>query len=69
MVRVEERCTQEDDSGNADCGDDLDDNDDDCIISLPGESNSNRKDNIEPGSDDDEYCFSNKWQCVKRGKY
>ena len=69
-VVVGKEChTQEDKSVNEDCRDDVDDNDDDCIVSLPSESNSNGNNSIESGSDDDGYCYSNKRKSVKRGKY
>ena len=60
IVGVEERHTREDNSHNDNCGDDLSDNDDNCIVSLPGENNSNGKINIEFGSEEDEYSYSNK---------
>ena len=65
---VEERHTQGDNSHNDDCGYDVSDNNDNCIVSLPGESFSG-KHNIESCSDDDEYCYSNKQQSMKWGKY
>ena len=69
MVGVEERCTKGDNFSNEDYRDNVNDNDDYCIVSFPGASNSNGKNNIESGSDDDEYCYSNIRQCVKLGKY
>ena len=57
---VEERHNQGDNTHNEDCGDDVSDNDDNCIFSLPGGSNSNGKINIEFGSEEDEYSYSNK---------
>ena len=60
IVGVEERHTQEDNLHNDNCGDDVSDNDDNCIVSLPGENNSNGKNNIESGSEEDAYCYSNK---------
>jgi len=67
---MEERHTEGDNShNNDDCRDDVSDNDDKCIVSSPGESDSNGKHNIESGSEGDEYCYSNKRPCVKQGKY
>ncbi len=60
VVGVEERHTQEDNLHNENCGDDVSDNDDNCIVSLPGENNSNENYNIESGSEEDEYPYSNK---------
>ena len=57
---VEERHTQQDNSHNYNGGDDVSDNDDNCIVSLPGENDSNGKINIEFGSNEDEYSYSNK---------
>ena len=57
---VEERHTQGDNSHNEDCEDDVSDNDDNCIVPLPGESDSNGKHNVESGSEDDDYSYSNK---------
>ena len=57
---VEERHTQEDNSKNDNCGDNVSDNDDNCIVSLQGENNSNGKNNIESGGEEDKYCYSNK---------
>ena len=48
---VEERHNQEDNLHNDNCGNDVSDNDDNCIISLPGENDSNGKNNIESGSE------------------
>ena len=55
---VEERRTKEDNSNNDNCGDDVSDNDDNYIVSLPGENDSNGKINIEFGSEEDEYSYS-----------
>jgi hypothetical protein len=66
---MEERHTEGDNSHNDDCRDDVSDNDDNCIVFLPGESDSNGNHNIESGSEDDEYCYLNKRPCVKQGKY
>ena len=57
MVGVEERDIQGDNFCNKDCRDDVSENNDNCIFSLPGESGSNGKHNIESGSDDDEYSY------------
>ena len=43
---INKRHNQGDNFCNEDCGDDVSDNDDDCIVSLPGESDSNGKHNI-----------------------
>jgi hypothetical protein len=59
-VGVEVCHTQQDNSHNDNWGDDVSDNDDNCIVSLPGENNSNENNNIESGSEEDEYCYSNK---------
>ena len=66
---MEERHTEGDNSYNDDCRDGVSDNDNNCIVSLPGESYSNGKHNIESGSEDDAFCYSNKQPCVKQGKY
>ena len=66
---MEERHTEGDNSHNDDCRDDVNDNDDNCIVFLPDESDSNGKHNIESGSEDDEFCYSNKQPCLKQGKY
>ena len=68
VVGVEERHTQEDNSHNDNCGDDVSDNDDNCIVSLSGESDSNGKKNIESGSDDNGYCCSKKVAVCKTGE-
>ena len=57
---VEEHHTQEDNLHNDNCGDDVSDNDDNCIVSLPGENHINENYNIKSGSEEDEYPFSNK---------
>ena len=45
---------------NDNCGENVSDNDDNCIVSLPCEKDSNEKNNIEPSSEEDEYSYSNK---------
>ena len=60
VVGVEERHTQQDNSHNDNCGDDVSDNDDNYIVSLPGENNSNENNNIESGIEEDDYSYSNK---------
>ena len=66
---MEDHHTQGDNFHNEYYRDDVSDDDDNCIVFFSGESNSNEKHNIEFGSDDGEYCYSNKRQSVKRGKY
>ena len=64
IVGGEERRINNNNFGKDYCGDDEDGNDDDCIVFLPGEDNSNCKDNIELGSDSKGYWTTNKQQHV-----
>jgi hypothetical protein len=57
IVGVEEHHTQEDNLHNDNCGDDVSDNDDNCNVSLTGENDRNENNNIESGSEEDEYCY------------
>ncbi len=49
MVGVEE-CIDKNNFGQVDCGDEEWSNDDDCMVSLPGEENSNFKEAVESDS-------------------
>ena len=59
MVGVEE-CTNNNKFGKEDCGDDEDGNDDDCMVSLLGEENSNCEEDVELDSDNERPWSTNK---------
>ncbi len=50
--------------GKVDCGDEEEGNDDDCMVLLPGEENSNFKDAVESDSDNDRFWTTNKRRSV-----
>ena len=59
MVEVEE-CIANNNYGKEDCGDKEDGNDDDCMVSLPGEENMNCKEYVESDSDNERPWKTNK---------
>ena len=46
--------------GKADCGNEEEGNDDDCIVLLPGEEKINFKETVESDSDNERICLENK---------
>ena len=59
MVGVEE-CIDNNNFGKEDCGDEKDGNDDDCMVLLPGEENSDCKEDIESDSNNNRPWTTNK---------
>ena len=46
-----EECIDNNNFGKGDCGDEEDGNDDDCIVSFPGEESMKCKEDVESDSD------------------
>ncbi len=59
MVGVEE-CIDNNSFGKDDCGNEEEGNDDDCMVLLPGEENSNFKEAVESDSDNKRPWTTNK---------
>ena len=63
MVGVEE-CIDNNNFGKVDCGDEEEGNDDDCVVSLPGEENMKCQEDVESDSDDERLWTTNKRRIV-----